>query len=71
MGSLLIENNNSEKGYLWVDDERREAFEFDLPRPHPEGARRIIDFVTKRNHLHLQKVTKWLGDNIGDLADLG
>ena len=49
MGSLLIENNNSEKGYLWVDDERREAFEFDLPKPHPEGVRRIIDFVTERN----------------------
>lgn len=48
VGDLFIANNNSEKGYLWVDDERREAFEFDLPKPHPEGVRRIIDFVTER-----------------------
>jgi hypothetical protein len=48
VGALFIANNNSEKGYLWVDDERREAFEFDLPKPHPEGVRRIIDFVTER-----------------------
>ena len=44
-GEIYIEGRNPEKACIWVNGDDGARFDFELPKPFPEGIRKIIDFI--------------------------